>query len=151
MIIVDQTPKPSTSAAQGASAAGDSEPPPYTPSTAALPRIRPSNFLSVTRSGTAPLSAAYVLDPLLHIPTSLLPSQAGTGERPNLRIRTDAGSLNAEVWVVPYASAAMRGVSNSLPAVVVGPVKASIEVASRTGPVCLRIVRSVSPSAIRPS
>lgn len=141
MIIVDQEPKPSASALPSISASGDVLPPPYTPSIVTLPRIRPSNFLSVTRSGSAPLSAAYVLDPLLLIPAALLPSRSEVGERPNLRIETDAGSLNAEIWVVPHASAAMRGTSDSRSPVITGPVKARIEVSSRYGPVGLRIVR----------
>lgn len=142
---------------------GQEEPPPYSPSqvsstSASLPRIRPSNLLSVARSGIAPLNGSYVLDPCLNIPATLLPalpaSAQGTEDavRPNLRLETRDGPLDAEVWIVPGAAAAMRALttvsgvggrrrSAALPVTPIEEkVEARIVLRSYSGPISLRVV-----------
>jgi hypothetical protein len=151
------SPSASTESSASVSSASSDEPPPYSPvdptsplsssSTLPLPRIRPANFLSVTRSGDAPLCSAYVLDPYLQIPTALLrAAESGNGSpRPNLKLETKEGSLDAELWVIPHATAVMRGNAPPTPSAAststpLGTPVVKIELKSYSGPVSLRVV-----------
>jgi hypothetical protein len=135
MVLVDE--KPPLTPAQAATA-GD-EPPPYTlPPNAAVPRVRPVNFLSSARSGDGVARGEFVVDPLLVLPPALLPPSPVGEERDNLRLETRDGAIDADVWVIPGASTAFRGV-------IATPVEqekttARLNFKSQRGPMSLRFV-----------
>jgi hypothetical protein len=114
------------------------EPPPYSPATLPqLPgRIKPVNYLSVTRTGDVSLRDTFLLDAALSIPPALLPpSNRADGKRPNLSLETRAGVIDADVWIAPGAAAALRG--RECPDAESKP--AFIEAKSKHGSVCLRL------------
>jgi hypothetical protein len=135
MVLVDE--KPPLTPAPGATA-GD-EPPPYTlPPNTAVPRVRPVNFLSSARSGDGVARGEFVVDPLLVLPPALLPPSPAGEERDNLRLETRDGAIDADVWVIPGASTAFRGV-------IATPVEqekttARLNFKSQRGPMSLRLV-----------
>lgn len=87
-----------------------------------------------------------MLDPCLRIPSALLSrpltDASGGTARPNLRLETREGILDAEVWIVPHANAALRG--DEAPAGSSGDNKpvARIELSSQKGSISLRLVRT---------
>ncbi|KAJ7488174.1 hypothetical protein FB451DRAFT_1126546 [Mycena latifolia] len=95
-----------------------SEPP------AAPARVRPTNFLSLSR-GDSPLNGSYVIDPRVRIPQSLLPPLA-SGEteamRRNVLLQTTRGSIDVDLLVVGDATS-----------------KADILVKSSLGPITTRL------------
>ncbi|KAG1871469.1 hypothetical protein F4604DRAFT_1530067, partial [Suillus subluteus] len=72
------------------------------------PPSNPTNFLSLILKHK-PIRGCYVIDPLIQIPTSLLPP-LNVGEtdkdRRNLYLRTKDGSINADIWLIGQEEAA---------------------------------------------
>lgn len=99
--------------------------------------IKANNFLAITRTHDA-LKEQYVIDTALEIPESLLPElgtsgeeRLGAGERPNLRLSGQHGSMAADVWIVDSKWADNNeGETN----------RAFVEVTNAHGPIKLQVV-----------
>jgi hypothetical protein len=71
-------------------------------STETEPPSKPSNFLSLILKDK-PIRGGYVIDPLMHIPSNLLPPlNAGETEqdRKNIYLRTKDGSIDVDIWLI---------------------------------------------------
>ncbi|KAJ7488158.1 hypothetical protein FB451DRAFT_1025405, partial [Mycena latifolia] len=97
---------------------------------AAPARVRPTNFLSLSR-GDSPLTGSYVIDPRVKIPQSLLPPLA-SGEteatRRNVFLQTTRGPIDVDLLIVGDATS-----------------KVDILVQSSIGPITTRLHASTSP------
>ena len=64
--------------------------------------MKPCNYLSLTRKDSS-INGTFVIDPTLRIPPSLLPSLEegeSEGERKNLRLVSDYGVVDVEIYLV---------------------------------------------------
>ncbi|EIN11071.1 hypothetical protein PUNSTDRAFT_133125 [Punctularia strigosozonata HHB-11173 SS5] len=116
------------------------EPPPYAATAgASLPHVRPSNCLSVARTGDAPIRGPFIVDPLLVIPAALVASQTSGKRRDNLRLETRDGPIDADVWVVPKAAAALRANASAPSTTLAESTTAQLNFKTQRGPLSMRL------------
>ena len=147
-------------AAQQQTALADA-PPPYPDAGPAnlplpIPGIPPSNFVHISRRDGS-IRGTYVIDTSLSIPEDLLsaPQDAQargkvigdiSGEsdiRPNLKLETKDGSINANVWLVPHTESQDARVGNSIE-----NERASIDAFTKDGSITVKLVRCASSTLL---
>ena len=62
--------------------------------------VRPTNFLSISRTSNS-IEDTWVIDPTLQISAALLPPLEGNETRKNAKIESTHGSIDAHVWIAP--------------------------------------------------
>jgi hypothetical protein len=93
------------------------------------PALSPVNFVSISRTYDH-IRSQYNLDPTLRIPDSVQPA-LGEGEtRKNLKLQTQKGDIDSEIWILPPSG---QSTDHSRPALAVN---------SECGNISLKVVRS---------
>ncbi|EIN08759.1 hypothetical protein PUNSTDRAFT_143487 [Punctularia strigosozonata HHB-11173 SS5] len=64
-----------------------------------LPPVKPCNYLYLSRQNSS-IRGQYVVDPLMSVPSVILPELPEGEVRKNLSINSKNGGINAEIWVM---------------------------------------------------